>query len=138
MEALPTSGHPRGERGPKELVEQRSWSVVTSANLHPSQEIPAESPWRLGESLDVSRPAQPGSSQAPAAAAGGRPELGSLLGTVVLSPCRMGLSQHFCVPVCCRGVGIPGMGAEGCALHSSSPSGRLRWEDWFSAHFLVP
>lgn len=100
--------------GSKELMEQKSRGVVTSADLHPSQEIPAKSPWRLGESLDVSRPAQPSSSRAPAAAVGGRGELGSLLGSPVLSPCRMSFSQQFCVPVCCWGVGIPRTGAGLC------------------------
>lgn len=64
-------------------------------------------------------------------------ELGSLLGSPVLSPCRMSFSQQFCVPVCCRAVGVPGRGAEGCARHFSSPSGCLQWEHWFCTHFLL-
>lgn len=124
--------------GSKVLMEQKSRGVVTSADLHPSQEIPAESPWRLGESLDVSRLAQPGSSRASAAAVAGRGELASLLGSPVLLPCRMSFSQQFCVPVGCWGVGIPEMGAEGCVLHSSSPSGCLQWEHWFCTHLLEP
>lgn len=119
-----------------ELMEQKPRNAVTSANLHPSQEIPAESPWRLGESLDVSRPAGPGSSQAPAAAVG---DGGSWLAPGV--PGAVPTQDELQPPVLCPcelpGCWDPGRGAEGCALRFSSPSGCLQWEHWFCTHFLV-
>lgn len=62
----PRDSSPMGAReaagcvhGSEELAEQKSRSVATSANPRPAQEIPAESPWRLGEFPALYRPAQP-------------------------------------------------------------------------------
>lgn len=143
---IPSSGHPRGWRecGSKELMEQKSQSAVTSADLHPSQETPAQSPWRLGESLDASRPAQPGSSRAPAAAVGARGELGSLpgslLGSLPGSPGLLGAVtlQDELQPAALCPCWDTRNGAEGCVPQCSSPSGCRQWEHWFCTRSLLP
>lgn len=113
-------GHPQGQcvHGPQELLEQQGWSLATS-NTAPARQIPAESPWRLGESLALYRPAQP---QLPH---------GDLLGSSVLSPC----GWQVCVPT---RVLDAGMGAAGCALYPPSPCGSQHWEHWFCSHSPVP
>lgn len=119
---------------------QKSRSVATSANPRPAQEIPAESPWRLGESLALYRPAQPRLLPGHQQRLGGRREscthhgFSGVPGAV--TPWG-GLCPAVAVRRPHRAAGVLAVGAAGSALHPASPPGCLQWEHWCCTHSPV-